>query len=103
MTTTKTEYDVVVKANLQDPSKLGDCKCMSPISAATIQSPFSRPSAPVNLCHVVFGSKAISSEQLAASLLLVAGPFCHRVLLFLETKQVPYKKTLIDVNNKPQW
>lgn len=32
-----------------------------------------------------------------------SGPFCQRVLLTLETKKVPYKKTLIDVQNKPQW
>ncbi|KAF6255694.1 dehydroascorbate reductase [Scenedesmus sp. NREL 46B-D3] len=30
-------------------------------------------------------------------------PFCHRVLLTLETKHVPYEKEYIDVNNKPSW
>jgi hypothetical protein len=28
MTATKTEYEVVVKANMLDPTKLGDCECM---------------------------------------------------------------------------
>ncbi|KAF9597171.1 hypothetical protein IFM89_016159, partial [Coptis chinensis] len=30
-------------------------------------------------------------------------PFCQRVLLTLEEKNVPYKLHLIDVGNKPQW
>ncbi|PSC75758.1 putative beta-D-xylosidase 7 [Micractinium conductrix] len=30
-------------------------------------------------------------------------PFCHRSLLALEEKHVPYTTTLIDFNNKPQW
>ena len=32
-----------------------------------------------------------------------AGPFCHRSLLTLEEKHVPYTKTFIDFANKPQW
>ena len=32
-----------------------------------------------------------------------AGPFCHRALLTLEEKHVPYTSTLIDFNDKPQW
>jgi glutathione S-transferase len=32
-----------------------------------------------------------------------AGPFCHRALLTLEEKHVPYTKTLIDFAAKPQW
>jgi glutathione S-transferase len=32
-----------------------------------------------------------------------AGPFCHRVLLTLETKHIPYEMDYIDFNNKPQW
>ncbi len=32
-----------------------------------------------------------------------AGPFCHRSLLTLEEKKVPYSTTLIDFANKPQW
>ena len=32
-----------------------------------------------------------------------AGPFCHRVLLSLEAKHIPYTKEYIDFNNKPQW
>ncbi|KAL4430131.1 hypothetical protein ABPG77_004913 [Micractinium sp. CCAP 211/92] len=30
-------------------------------------------------------------------------PFCHRSLLTLEEKKVPYSTTLIDFANKPQW
>lgn len=30
-------------------------------------------------------------------------PFCQRVLLTLEEKEVPYKMHLIDFSNKPQW
>ncbi|EFN57582.1 hypothetical protein CHLNCDRAFT_143262 [Chlorella variabilis] len=30
-------------------------------------------------------------------------PFCHRSLLTLEEKHVPYTKTFIDFANKPQW
>lgn len=33
----------------------------------------------------------------------LAGPFCHRALLTLEEKHIPYKKTYIDFSNKPQW
>ena len=32
-----------------------------------------------------------------------AGPFCHRALLTLEEKHVPYTSTLIDFNDNPQW
>jgi hypothetical protein len=32
-----------------------------------------------------------------------SGPFCHRVLLTLEGKRIPYTKEYIDFNNKPQW
>lgn len=31
------------------------------------------------------------------------GPFCHRALLTLEEKSVPYQKTYIDFSAKPQW
>lgn len=31
------------------------------------------------------------------------GPFSHRALLHLEEKHVPYTKTLLDLDNKPQW
>jgi hypothetical protein len=31
------------------------------------------------------------------------GPFCHRVLLTLETKGVPYDMSYIDFNDKPKW
>ncbi|KAF8057748.1 DHAR1 [Scenedesmus sp. PABB004] len=30
-------------------------------------------------------------------------PFCHRVLLTLETKGLPYEKEYIDFDHKPQW
>lgn len=30
-------------------------------------------------------------------------PFCHKVLLTLENKQVPYTKKYIDFANKPEW
>ena len=30
-------------------------------------------------------------------------PFCHRVLLTLETKEVPYESAYVDFNDKPQW
>lgn len=30
-------------------------------------------------------------------------PFCHRALLTLEEKKVPYTMTMIDFNNKPEW
>ncbi|KAH7300092.1 hypothetical protein KP509_24G044800 [Ceratopteris richardii] len=30
-------------------------------------------------------------------------PFCHRVLLTLEEKNIPYKLTLVDLSNKPEW
>lgn len=33
----------------------------------------------------------------------LAGPFCHRSLLTLEEKRVPYSTTLIDFADKPQW
>lgn len=31
------------------------------------------------------------------------GPFCHRVLLTLETKRVPYDSSYVDFADKPQW
>lgn len=31
------------------------------------------------------------------------GPFCHRVLLTLETKGAHYDSAYIDFNDKPQW
>jgi glutathione S-transferase len=34
---------------------------------------------------------------------LVAGPFSHRALLALEEKKIPYSKTFVDLDNKPQW
>lgn len=30
-------------------------------------------------------------------------PFCHRVLLTLQQKNIPYKQELIDFYNKPEW
>jgi glutathione S-transferase len=33
----------------------------------------------------------------------LSGPFCHRVLLTLEGKNVPYEKEYIDFKNKPEW
>eukprot|EP00877_Chromochloris_zofingiensis_P010978 jgi/Chrzof1/6133/Cz17g12030.t1 len=30
-------------------------------------------------------------------------PFCHRVLLTLESKGIPYSKEYIDFADKPQW
>lgn len=32
-----------------------------------------------------------------------AGPFCHRALLTLEQKKVPYVKNYVDLGNKPDW
>ena len=32
-----------------------------------------------------------------------AGPFCHRTLLTLEEKNIPYSTTLVDFDNKPDW
>ena len=32
-----------------------------------------------------------------------AGPFCHRALLTLEEKHIPYTKIFVDLDNKPQW
>ncbi len=32
-----------------------------------------------------------------------AGPFCHRVLLTLNEKNVPYEAKYIDLSSKPQW
>ena len=32
-----------------------------------------------------------------------AGPFCHRALLTLAEKHVPYKEEYIDFDNKPKW
>lgn len=32
-----------------------------------------------------------------------AGPFCHRLLLHLEHKQVPYTKEYVDFADKPEW
>jgi hypothetical protein len=32
-----------------------------------------------------------------------AGPFCHRALLTLAEKHVPYKEEYIDFSNKPKW
>jgi len=34
---------------------------------------------------------------------LIVGPFSHRALLALEEKKIPYSKTLVDLDNKPQW
>jgi glutathione dehydrogenase/transferase len=34
---------------------------------------------------------------------LPTGPFCHRALLALEEKHVPYEKIFIDFDAKPQW
>jgi hypothetical protein len=31
------------------------------------------------------------------------GPFCHRVLLTLETKNIPYDAVYIDFEDKPKW
>ncbi|TXG49667.1 hypothetical protein EZV62_025542 [Acer yangbiense] len=30
-------------------------------------------------------------------------PFCHRVLITLEEKKIPYKLHLVNLSNKPQW
>ena len=32
-----------------------------------------------------------------------AGPFCHRALLTLAEKHIPYKEEYIDFANKPKW
>ncbi len=32
-----------------------------------------------------------------------AGPFCHRALLTLAEKHVPYKEEYIDFADKPKW
>ena len=32
-----------------------------------------------------------------------AGPFCHRALLTLEEKKVPYEAHYINLANKPEW
>jgi len=32
-----------------------------------------------------------------------AGPFCHRALLTLEEKKVPYERRYIDFAHKPDW
>jgi glutathione S-transferase len=37
------------------------------------------------------------------SLKQTAGPFCHRALLTLEEKAVPYVPVYVDFNAKPQW
>lgn len=35
--------------------------------------------------------------------MLGAGPFCHRALLTLEEKHVPYTQHYIDLKDKPDW
>lgn len=47
-------------------------------------------------CHLAPSTELLISPS-------VAGPFCHRSLLTLEEKNVPYSTTLIDFANKPQW
>jgi hypothetical protein len=41
--------------------------------------------------------------SLTRTSITIAGPFCHRALLTLVEKKVPYTTTLIDFDNKPQW
>jgi glutaredoxin len=38
-----------------------------------------------------------------AAAVCVQCPFCHRVLLTLEAKSIPYKTGLIDFAKKPEW
>lgn len=53
------------------------------------------------------GIVTLSSHPMCTHLIsppfIFAGPFSHRALLNLEEKHVPYTKTLVDLDNKPQW
>jgi glutaredoxin len=44
-----------------------------------------------------------TSRRTCVRLCAVQCPFCHRVLLTLETKSIPYKTGLIDFAHKPEW
>ena len=82
-------FDIAVKGN-PDAGILADCE----VPARPLTLP-RHPAAPA------------CSEQCSLTLSLPsslpAGPFCHRALLGLEEKHIPYSKTYIDFNNKPQW
>jgi glutathione S-transferase len=77
-------FDIAVKG-FPETGVLGDCeracRARSPAAAAVPPVALTRPP------HVA----------------RPAGPFCHRALLVLEEKHVPYCKTLIDFAAKPQW
>jgi glutaredoxin len=49
--------------------------------------------------------KLNADHNASAALLLLCTqcPFCHRVLLTLEAKSIPYKTGLIDFAKKPEW
>jgi len=74
------KYDIAVKG---DPHNkvLGDCKSQSD----QFQMPIALP-----LSHT-------------PCFFPITGPFCHRVLLTLEEKKVPYTMTFIDFADKPEW
>lgn len=65
------------------------------------------PRAPCGSRHRQYQARRVAHVPLPLRNLLgaphAAGPFCHRALLTLEEKHVPYTKTYIDFNDKPQW
>ena len=75
--------EICVKASLTVPDKLGDCEWI-------VFSFFSL------LGHL---EMAIDGSFFNAFL----GPFCQRVLLTLEEKNLPYDMKFVDLGNKPEW
>jgi hypothetical protein len=56
---------------------------------------------PLNAAHPLNRPCRSTPTPLRAN--LTPGPFCHRVLLTLETKGVHYDLGYIDFNDKPKW
>ena len=93
-------YDIAVKGWPQT-NTLGDCEWLD------------RPAADGGVSWTAGGGRApLYASGLTRSPLSYQptirtcarpGPFCHRALLTLEEKAVPYTKTLIDFDAKPQW
>lgn len=78
------KYDIAVKGDPRN-KVLGDCKSQFDQFQTSIA---------LLLSHTLPPSFPIPPTT---------GPFCHRVLLTLEEKKVPYTMTFIDFADKPEW
>lgn len=82
--------EVLVKAAHGAPDKLGDCILSS------------------LLLYII---SLIIDQFFASHIFLIMnlfvkyglGPFCHKILLMLEEKNVPYQVKLVNLSDKPDW